>query len=68
MNMLDIQEIEVGWGNTLYLIAYTDWCGQNGLDYTTNLIELKELLEYHEKHDSSFQVFKVVTTKKGETK
>jgi len=64
---MKINEIKVGWGNTLYLISYVyDDTGEVGLDYTANLIEFKELLEYHETNTTSYQVFKVVRTKDEE--
>lgn len=45
-------------GNTLYMINYSA-DGIAGLDYTTNMAELLELLIYHEKHSDSFQVFTI---------
>jgi hypothetical protein len=67
--MKEINEIKVGWDNPLYLIVYADaWTGEAGLDYTTNLIEFKELLEHHEKYGNSYQVFKVINGKKEELK
>lgn len=64
---MEINKIKVGWGNTLYLISYVyDDTGEVGLDYTTNLIEFKALLEYHETNTTHYQVFKVVGTKDEE--
>lgn len=45
-------------GNTLYMINYSS-DGIAGLDYTTNMAELLELLIYHEKHSDSFQVYTI---------
>jgi hypothetical protein len=45
-------------GNTLYMINYSS-DGIAGLDYTTNMAELLELLVYHEKHSDSFQVYTI---------
>lgn len=45
-------------GNTLYMINYSS-DGIAGLDYTTSMAELLELLIYHEKHSDNFQVFTI---------
>ena len=45
-------------GNTLYMINYSSE-GIAGLDYTTNMAELLELLVYHEKYSDHFQVFTI---------
>jgi hypothetical protein len=45
-------------GNTLYMINYS-YEGIAGLDYTTNMAELLELLVYHEKYSDHFQVFTI---------
>jgi hypothetical protein len=45
-------------GNTLYMIAYTS-DGKVGIDYTSNMAELLELLIYHEKHSDDFQVYSI---------
>jgi hypothetical protein len=46
------------YGNTLYLINYSS-NGIAGMDYTTNMAELLELLMYHEKFSDDFQVFTI---------
>lgn len=45
-------------GNTLYMIAYS-YEGVAGVDYTSNMAELLELLVYHEKHSDHFQVYSI---------
>jgi hypothetical protein len=46
------------YGNTLYMINYSS-NGIAGMDYTTNMVELLELLMYHEKFSDDFQVFTI---------
>jgi hypothetical protein len=46
------------YGNTLYMINYSS-NGIAGMDYTTNMAELLELLMYHEKFSDDFQVFTI---------
>lgn len=61
---MEINEIKVGWGNTLYLISYVnEHTGEVGLDYTTSLIEFKQLLDFHETNTTSYQVHKVLGKK-----
>jgi hypothetical protein len=58
--------IDFSWGNTLYMIVYTGtWDGDVGVDYTTSLIEYKELLEYHEQNTHDFQVYEINYKKEG---
>ena len=45
-------------GNILYMITYTSE-GVVGMDYTTNMAELLELLVYHEKYSDHFQVYTI---------
>lgn len=67
--MAKITTIKVGWDNPLYLIVYTDGLTDEvGLDYTTNLIEFKDLLNYHEEMGSTYQVYKVVNGKRKKLK
>ena len=67
--MEKITTIKVGWDNALYLIVYTDgWTDEVGLDYTTNLIDFKDLLNYHDNMGSTYQVYKIVNGKKKRVK
>lgn len=45
-------------GNTLYMITFTI-DGVVGMDYTTNMAELFEMLRYHETHSDHFQVYTI---------
>lgn len=49
------------YGNTLYMITYSS-DGIAGLDYTTNMAELLELLVHHENHSDHFQVYTIGET------
>jgi hypothetical protein len=46
------------YGNTLYMINYSS-NGIAGMDYTTNMAELLELLMHHEKFSDDFQVYTI---------
>jgi hypothetical protein len=46
------------YGNTLYMIAFSV-DGVVGVDYTSNMAELLELLVYHEANSDHFQVYTI---------
>lgn len=61
MEKYEIIEISESAYNDTYIIAYISDSGL-GVDYTTSLLELKDLLEYHDKNSDDFRVLKL---KKG---
>ena len=63
--MKTINEIKLSkYNDALYMISYYNGNDYEvGVDYTSNLAELLDLLTHHEKHSTSYQVFKIV---KGE--
>jgi hypothetical protein len=42
-----------------YVIVYSSE-GVAGMDYTTNLVELLELLVHHDKYSDSYDVYKLI--------
>ena len=63
--MKALTEIKINkYDDALYMISYyNDNDDEVGVDYTSNLAELLNLLVYHAKNSSSYQVFKII---KGE--
>lgn len=65
--MKALTEIKINkYDEALYMISYyndNDYPYEVGVDYTSNLAELLDLLVHHAKHSSSYQVFKIT---KGE--
>jgi len=57
--MKNVVNIKTSSLNDTFLIAYLDGDGNICMDDTTNLIELKVLLEYHEKNTENYSVYKV---------
>jgi hypothetical protein len=48
------------YDSPLYLISYVnDDTGEVGVDYTSNLAEFLELLDFHAKHSSDYKITKV---------
>lgn len=46
--------------DALYLIAYVkDDMGEVGVDYTSNIAELLNLLDFHAKNSNSYEVIKI---------
>lgn len=59
--MIDITELKLSkYGDALYMIAYVnDDTGEVGVDYTSNMVELFKLLDFHAKKSSSYHILKV---------
>jgi hypothetical protein len=57
--MKNITTIKTSDLNDTYMIAYLGGDGEISMDYTTNLMELKVLLEFHEKNTEVYSVYKV---------
>jgi hypothetical protein len=57
--MKNITTIKTSGLNDTYMIAYLGGDGEINMDYTTNLMELKDLLEFHEKNTEVYSVYKV---------
>jgi hypothetical protein len=65
-NKVDVVELKVDkYNNTIYIINYTI-DGVVGTDYTTNMAELLNLVDWHASHSDDYMVISVRNNDKKE--
>lgn len=60
---IPINEIEINYGNVLYMIVYLNEDGESGVDHTTNLMEFYDLLKFHKEHSVEYSIYKIMKGK-----